>query len=55
LRLAIVHAVSDIVQKQLNFLDRDQIANVLGILDQAKHKPHQFAVRYGWSATVAEV
>ena len=55
LRFAVVNAVFDVGEKMLNFLDGNQIADVLRVLNQAKHQANQFAVGYRRAAAVAEI
>src|SRR5690606_17476196 len=55
LRFAVINAIRDIVQKELNLFDRNQVADVLRVLDQAEYQPDQFSVRHRGPAAVAEV
>ncbi len=55
LRFAVVYPVFDVVQKKLDFLHRNQITDVLSVLNQTENQTRELAIRDRRPAAVAEV
>ena len=54
-RLAVVFAVSDVLEEKLDLLAGDDVADIVGLSELAEDKPDHLAVNQGGAAAVSRV